>query len=135
MANTLYPAFKERALRGETDLLTTPVRLALVDTALYTFDLTHADLTALGSAVVSAPQLLVNKSVANGVFDADDVVFPAVLPVGTTVEALVLYLDTGVAATSTLIAYLDTLTGLPFLANGGAAEVRFDNGSNKIFRL
>jgi len=34
-----------------------------------------------------------------------------------------------------LIAYLDDVAGLPFLANGGAAEVRFDNGPNKIFAL
>ena len=46
-----------------------------------------------------------------------------------------LYRDTGVEATSALIAYIDTATGLPITPNGGDIIVNWDNGANKIFRL
>lgn len=135
MANELYPKFKELALGGGADLVNGVVKLALIDVAQYTYSPSHQYFASAQAAVVSLPQSLVNKTVTNGVFDADDVTFPSVLPAGTTVEALILFLDTGTAATSPLIAFFDQVTGLPFLANGGAAEVRFDNGPNKIFAL
>jgi hypothetical protein len=47
----------------------------------------------------------------------------------------VIYKDTGTAATSPLIAYIDTATGLPVTPNGGDITVTWDNGSNKIFKL
>ena len=52
-----------------------------------------------------------------------------------SVEALVIYKDTGNTATSNLIAYIDTGTGLPFTTNGADVDIVFDSGSNKIFAL
>jgi hypothetical protein len=60
-------------------------------------------------------------------------VFSAVT--GDQSEALVIYKDTGSAATSPLIAYIDTATGLPVTPNGADVTVTWDNGSNKIFKL
>jgi hypothetical protein len=42
---------------------------------------------------------------------------------GDVSEAVILYKDTGVAATSPLIAYIDTATGLPVTPNGGDITV------------
>jgi hypothetical protein len=68
------------------------------------------------------------------VFDADPVTFSSVT--GNTVEALVIYKDTGNAATSPLLAYIDTVSsGLPVTPNGGNIVVAWDSGSNKIFKL
>ena len=41
----------------------------------------------------------------------------------------------GTEATSPLIAYIDTATGLPITPNGGDIIVTWDNGTNKIFRV
>ena len=68
-----------------------------------------------------------------GVADAADTTFTSVS--GDTVEAIVLYKDTGDAATSPLIAYIDTATGLPLTPNGGDVTITWDNGANKIFKL
>ena len=54
---------------------------------------------------------------------------------GDPSEALLIYKDTGTEATSPLIAYIDTATGLPVTPNGGNITVTWDNGTNKIFKL
>lgn len=117
MANALYPKFKESLLQASVSLSSGTVKVALVDTGTYTYSPAHQYLSSL-SGVVGAAQTLDSKTFTNGVFDAADVTFPAVT--GNSVEALVLYVDTGNAATSPLIAYLDTdVTGLPVTPNSG----------------
>ena len=49
--------------------------------------------------------------------------------------AVVLYKDTGTESTSPLIAFIDSGTGLPTPAGVNSIIVRWDNGSNKIFKL
>jgi hypothetical protein len=69
-----------------------------------------------------------------GVFDADDVTVTGVS--GTNViGALVIYKDTGTAASSPLIAFLDSGTGLSITPNGGSVTVSWDSGANRIFAL
>ena len=71
---------------------------------------------------------------SGGVCDAADITFTG-LTNAPTVEAIVLYKDTGTEATSTLIAYIDTGTGLPTPAGVNSIAVSWDNGANKIFKL
>jgi len=59
---------------------------------------------------------------ANRTFDADDVVFTTPAS-GSTVIALILFVDTGVEGTSRLICYIDTGTGLPLTTNGGNINI------------
>jgi hypothetical protein len=60
------------------------------------------------------------------VFDAADLA-PAFTAVsGATVESINMLKDTGNAATSNLIAYWDTATGLPLTPNGGDVNVAFN---------
>lgn len=107
------------------------VKVALVDTGTYTYSSAHQYLSSL-SGVVGTAQTLGSKTFTNGVFDAADSTFTAVT--GSTVEALVLYVDTGNAATSPLIAYIDTgVTGLPVTPNGGDINVTWN--ASGIFAL
>ena len=66
-------------------------------------------------------------------FDAADVTFPEVS--GNSVEAIVLFKDTGDPATSPLIAFIDSGTGIPVSPNGGDIAVAWDNGASRIFAL
>lgn len=119
MANAIYPKYKEALLGGgaNTNLLTGTVKLALVDTAVYTYNAAHQFLTDL-SGVVGTAQTLASKTVTNGTFDFADPTWPTVS--GATAEALVCYIDTGVPGTSRLVNYEDTgQTGLPVTPNGG----------------
>lgn len=134
MTSVVYPKAKEASLSGNlTSLLTATVKAVLVDTGTYTYDAGHDFLDDLSGIVGTAVTLASGKSVTNGVFDADDVTFASVS--GATAEAIVIYIDTGTAATSRLLAYIDSGTGLPLTPNGTNVQCVWDNGANKIFAL
>jgi hypothetical protein len=67
------------------------------------------------------------------VFDAADVTLTSVT--GSSVESIVGFFETGVEATSVLIWFMDTGTGLPVTPNGGDITVQWDSGANRIFAL
>lgn len=133
MANAIYPKYKEAVIQSSANSsLTGTVKVALVDTGTYTYNAAHEFLTSLTGVVGTAQTIGATKSYTNGVFDGGDVTFTAVS--GATVEALVLYIDTGVAGTSRLVAFLDTgVTGLPVSPNGGDITVTWN--ASGIFAL
>ena len=135
MANALYDLGRQGFLDGSIDWDTDNIKAVLVDTGAYTVNLaTHQFLSDVAAgARISISGNLASKTVAAGVADAADVVFTAVT--GATVEAIVIYKDTGTVGTSRLIAFIDTATGLPLTPNGGDVTVAWDNGANKIFKL
>ena len=119
MANAIYPIYKQALLDGLTDidLNDGTVKVALVDTGTYTYSAAH-DFINDTSGVVGTAQTIANTTVTNGLFDGDNVTFTAVS--GNSVEALIIYIDTGNVATSRLVAYIDTgVTGIPVTPNGG----------------
>ena len=133
MANAVYPIYKQAVLDGLTDidLNDGTVKVALVDTGTYTYSAAHDFLNDL-TGVVGTAQTIANTTVTNGLFDGDNVTFTAVS--GATVEALVIYIDTGVAGTSRLVAYIDTgITGLPVTPNGGNIDISWN--ASGIFQL
>jgi len=132
MANTLYNKGRELFLSADIDWLVDTIKVALVDTGTYTYSSAH-DYYNDVSGVVGTPQTLGTKTATDGVADAADVVFTAVA--GSSVEALIIYKDTGVSATSPLIAYIDSATGLPVTPTGADITITWDNGANKIFKL
>lgn len=135
MANALYGKGRQKFAEGGIAWLTDDIKCVLVDTAAYTVAIdTHEFLSdiAVGARISTSPNLS-GKTTTLGVLDAADPTFTAVT--ATSVEAFVIYKDTGVAATSALIAYIDTATGLPLTTNGGDVTFVFDNGANKIFKL
>lgn len=133
MANALYPLWKEALLQGSSDsALTGTVKVALVDTGTYTYSASHQFLSSLTGVVGTAQTIGATKTYTNGVFDGANVTYSAVS--GNTAEALVIYIDTGVAGTSRLVAYLDTgVTGLPVTPNGGDISVSWN--ASGIFAL
>lgn len=135
MANALYAKAKEALLGADLDLVTDNIKVVLVDTADYTpnvaTDDSLADIPA-GARIATSANLS-GKSITDGVFDADDVTFSSV--VGDEAEALVIYKDTGVESTSTLIAYIDTGTGLPITPNSGNIILQWSGSLTKIFAL
>ena len=134
MANAIYPKAKEQMLQGGINLSSGTVKVALVDTGVYVYSAAHEFFSSVSAGVVGTPQTLGTKTFVNGVFDAADVTFPTVS--GANAEALIIYIDTGVAGTSRLISFQDTgVTGLPVTPNGGDINVVFDSGANKIFAL
>ena len=133
MANAIYPIYKAALLAGlsNIDLDTGTVKAALIDTGTYTYSTAHDFYNDL-SGVVGTPGAIANTTVTGGLFDGDNVTYTAVS--GATVEAIVIYIDTGNTATSRLVAYIDTgVTGLPVTPNGGDITITWN--ASGIFQL
>lgn len=135
MANALYDKGREKFLRGELSWNSDDIKIVLVDTDQYTVDLsTHEFLSSIDAgARIATSANLSSKTTTNGVADAADVTLNSVT--GNQSEAIIIYKDTGDEATSPLIAYIDSATGLPITPSGGNITIAWDNGANKIFKL
>lgn len=135
MANTLYDFARQRFLEAQINWMTDTIKVILVDTGAYTPQTTvHQYLADIPiSARIAGPVTLTSKSTAGGAADAADCTFTSVT--GSSIESIVIYSDSGTEATSPLIAYIDTATGLPITPNGGDIIVTWDNGANKIFKV
>jgi hypothetical protein len=135
MANKLYDKGRESFLKGEISWDSDNIKVALLDTDDYTVDLVNdqflSDIPVAARTALSPN--LTSKTTDAGVADAADVTFSLVT--GDPSEAIAIYQDSGVEATSRLIAYIDVATGLPVTPNGGDITVQWDNGPNKIFKL
>lgn len=132
MANAIYPKAKEKFLDALIDMPSDTIKIALIDTALYTYSSTDEFYSSASAAQVGTPVTLASKTITNGVFDAADVTFTSVS--GASVEALIIYKDTGSAATSPLILYIDVAaSGLPVTPNGNNIDVQFN--ASGIFAL
>ena len=135
MANTLYDFARQRFLESQINWMTDTIKVILVDTGAYTPQTAvHQYLADIPiSARIAGPVTLTSKTTTGGAADAADYTFTSVT--GASIEAIVIYKDTGTEATSPLIAYIDTATGLPITPNGGDIIVTWDNGTNKIFKV
>jgi hypothetical protein len=124
--SAVYPAYKESLLSA---LTSGTVKAALMKSSA-AYNAAH-DFYDDISADVLATVTVTGKSVTAGVFDAGDVTFSAVAG-GNTGDAIVLYIDSGSAATSRLIAWID---GNSLSTNGGNITVTWSNGDSKIFAI
>lgn len=134
MPNAIYPKWKEAILNGGSNVaLNGTVRATLVDLADYTYGAAHEFITSVpAGARVATVTLSVGKTYTNGLFDANDVTFPAVT--GDPSEALIIWIDTTAEATSRLVAFFDTgVTGLPVTPNGGDINIAWNVSG--IFQL
>ncbi len=133
MANALYPKWKENLLQFTTNNNPSSgtVKCAFV-TSGYTYSSAHQFYSSVSANVVGTPQTLGSKTFTNGVFDAADISNTAVS--GSQIVALVFYIDTGSAATSPLLCFMDTgVTGLPVTPNGGDINTQWN--ASGIFAL
>lgn len=136
MANALYGKGREAFGAAGINWATDDIRAILVDTASYTVDIdVHDNLDDIpGGARIGSAVALASKTNTLGVMDCADFSFTG-LTAAPTIEALAVYKHTGVETTSTLIAYIDTATGLPVSAGATQVDITVDSGANKLFKL
>lgn len=135
MANQIYGKTRQKFLTGALNWLSGNTKIVLVDTDIYTPNFATDEFLAdipVGARVATSTDL-VSKTATLGAADADDITITGVS--GATVEAVVMYVDTGSAATSTLLTYWDTASGLVLTPNGGDVVVQWSNGDSRIFRV
>lgn len=136
MANVIYNKYKEALMSASSDvsLISSNVVISLIDSNITTFssdDEYYSDLIDPVSGI-TAETSLSNTSVVDGVFDADNVVFTSVS--GAQSEALLLWINTGDANTSRLVAWMDTdIDGLPITPDGSNVDITWSTSG--IFKL
>jgi len=137
MANAFYDHALQSFAAGEIAWLTDNIKVAAVRTGggHYVVNLaTDQFLSAIaGADIVSTTANLGSKTDTAGVLDAADTAFVAVS--GSTIGALVIYQDTGVAGTSRLIMYIDTGAGIPAVPTGADINLAWSNDANKIGKI
>lgn len=132
MASAIYPKAKEAFLKADIDLENDTIRAVLIDTGTYTYNSAHDFYNDLSGVVGTESGAFASKTFTNGTFDAADITFSAVT--GNTVEAIVIFKDTGTTTTDALIAYIDSASsGLPVTPNGGDITVTWN--ASGIFSL
>jgi len=134
MSNALYAKGKEKMLAASINFVSDTIKVALVKNPSPQNLATDEFYSDISAYVVGTPQTLGSKTTAAGVFDASDATYTAVTA-GDTLEGVVIYKDTGVAGTSPLLAYIDTITGFPLATNGGDITIQWDNGAYRVFSL
>lgn len=139
MANAIYNGIKLAIVKGEIDFDIDQFKILLV-TNSYTPNvdthefLSHVTNEVVGTGYVAGGQVLQNQTVAvdlandRAYFDADDVTWAAS---SITARGAIIYKNTGNAATSRLITYLDFSTDR--VSDGGDFTVAFD--ATGILRL
>ena len=121
MANALYDLAKEALLSGSINLASNDIRCVLVRKGVTGSSTVYAPNLVTDRFLSSVPAgsrvatsgALASKTVALGVFDAANVLFPAVAA-GAAVNSIVIYKWVSADGDSPLIAYMDTAEGLPF---------------------
>ena len=113
------------------------IQAALVDSADYTVDLANHEFRGTGTiATVAQEEISGNftliDAASDGVVDANDITFTATS--GDQCEGILVYKNTGSAATDLLLFWWDTASGLP-VTLGGDVTVSWDNGASKIARI
>lgn len=132
MANGFYTKGLEQMLNANIAWASDTIKAVLVDSATYTPNLSTDDfLSDIPSGERVATVTLANGVVTGGNVDFDDAVFSSVS--GDESELVVIYKDTGDAATSPLLILFDTATGLSYVPNGNDIDLVL-NGSG-LFTL
>lgn len=136
MASFIYDKARQKFLDADIDWSAHNIKLLLVKSTYTPVQATDDFLSIIAGAnrlTNSTSGNFAGKTSTAGVADADDV---SVTPdAGQTGVAIVIYRDSGVEATSELIAYIDTGTGLPITTNGAAVDIIWSSGATKIFKL
>lgn len=133
MAARLYLKGKENLLGGNVDLQNDTI-VALLVTGQYNPN-TDSDETraAIPSSAIIAEETLTSTKIANGIFDADDVVFTEVS--GPPIRYIVIIKDADIYAQAQLIALIDDAPQFPITPDGSNITIQWDNGANKIFSI
>jgi hypothetical protein len=136
MTDAIYPKAKAQFLIGALDIRSGTMKALLLDgTTDYVFSSSHEFLSDVpAGARVKATQPFTGRAVnlTTGAFDSDDPTAQAVT--GEDISRIILYLDTGVEATSRLIFFKDTgITTVPFTPDG--SDIRIVVHANGWFKL
>jgi len=136
VANFIYGKAKQSLLNGEFNISSDSLKVLLVtESYVPNQNIDQFVSNISGSYIKQRTSSLTNVTNTLGVIDADNVLVSNYD--GSAFKALVIYKDSGTDATSRLLAYIDTATGIPFLGINATTDITisWSSGSNKIISL
>ena len=131
MESSLYDYGRQQFLEGNISYLTDDIKAILVDNS-YTPDLVNHRFYDEVMGVISSATSLTNKGTLSGVASADPITFNAVFG---NIYYVLIYKDTGMAATSPLLCLFSDVPGFPINSAGDNISLNWGSGSNELFRL
>lgn len=118
----IYAKAKEKMLTGKIDVTGT-LNVVGINKADYIVDYSLHEFYSSVTSAVCSPVTLTGVTYANGKLTADGAVL--VSPTKDC-DAVIVYISTGVAATSPLLCYIDDGDELPSLATNGDISIDWD---------
>ena len=132
--NRLYNTAAYKFVTAALNWDTADIRMALVaDTYTYNqFDATGAD---IGGEFIGSPLVIDNlEALTNGVVTGDDVTFASLTDSRTVGGVILLEWVTDINDAE-LVAYYDTVAGVPFTPTGGNYTIATDTGFGGYFQI
>lgn len=127
MANAWFVSGKEGLAQAAVNWNSDTIHVTAIDLADDTISLSTDDFyNDIASAARIATAALASKTSVAGVLDAADTTLTAVT--GDQFEALIIWKNTGSEATSRLLIYLDSGSGLPLTPNSGNVLIQWAAG-------
>ena len=137
MANALYDLGRKAFLDGGIAWLTDNIKVTSIDedddVPVLATDEFLDDILAGAREFQSGN--LASKTSAAGTADAANLAPAFTGAAGDEFESISLYRDSGAAATSELLANIDTATGLPLTPDGGNINITWSAAADRIFTL
>ncbi len=132
--NVVYPTGLAAILSADVDVLVDTIKVALISSS-YTYSAAHDFYNDVSTYVIGTPATLGTKAVSGGEFTAANSTFTAVLT-GSTVAGLVVYKDTGNAATSQLLAYIcRKADSVPIVVATTGGDITVAWPSGRVFKV
>ena len=136
MANFVYKKAKESMLSGEINLSANSLKVAFIDTSLYTPNQNTDEFLSVIPTAAKKYRSAALSNVSNnlGVLDADDL---TIVHDGAAFNAIVFYQYGTADSDSRLIAFIDDSEGLPFAGttDSSSMTLQWNNSSTKIISL
>jgi len=136
MTNQRYSKANNHFGMGDIDLINDKISVLLTSASEYNPDLLNDEYLSdipVNARVYKSDMGLEGKSLSNGVFDANDFLCSGVP--SSQIDHIILFKDTGVDATSILIAFFDDADILPFTPINESIEIRWSKSVNRIFKI
>ena len=138
MADFMFDKALQKFASAQIDWLSDVIKFAAVNKSAgggWTPSQTTDEFLSIipGAGIIARSLALASKTNTGGVCDAADFVFTSVT--GAVIQCLVLYKDTGVDATSPILAHIDSYLAIPYTPTGADIPVALPNNVNKIFKI
>lgn len=136
MSNFIFTKCKNSLLTGDINFLSDSIKVIAVNENYIPSENEDEFVSDIeSSSIIFRSDSLSAKTISQGSLDASDLQISNYD--GSSFYAIVMYVDTGNDATSRLISYIDTATGLPFEGVNAEANVTiiWNDDSNKIISL